>query len=46
MANDQDFIELGRTCAGVCQVLYRRSKGRREGELNQAALDAIGDLTT
>jgi hypothetical protein len=22
MANDQDYVELGRACAGVCQTLY------------------------
>ena len=46
MANDQDYFELGRVCADVCQVLYRRLKGRRLDGLTQAVLDAIGDLTT
>ena len=46
MANDQDYFELGRTCARVCQALYRRLKGKRLDELNQSVLDAIGELTT
>ena len=46
MSNDQDYVELGRSCAGVCQTLYRRLKGRRVDELTQTVLDAIGDLTT
>ena len=46
MANDQDFIDLGRVCADVCQKLYRKLKGRRLGELEQSVLDAIGDLAT
>jgi hypothetical protein len=46
MANDKDYVELARACAGVCQTLYRRLKGRQLDELTQAVLDAIGDLTT
>ena len=46
MANDRDYVELGRSCANVCQTLYRRLKGRRLDGLTQAVLDAIGDLTT
>ena len=46
MTNDQDYVELGRTCADVCQVLYRRLEGRRLDELNKPVLEAIGGLTT
>ena len=46
MVNDQDYVQLGRSCADVCQILYRRLKGRRLDQLTQAVLDAIGDLTT
>ena len=46
MANDQDFVDLGRVCANVCQALYRRLKGRQLDGLNQSVLDAIGELTT
>ena len=45
MANDQDFVDLGRTCGDVCQVLDRRLKGKSLDELNQSILDAIGGLT-
>ena len=45
MANDQDYVELGRSCANVCQVLHRGLKGRRLDELKQAVLEAIGELT-
>lgn len=44
MANDQDYVALGRTCAIVCQSLYRRLEGRRLAELNQSVLNAIGEL--
>jgi hypothetical protein len=44
MANYQDYVNLGRNCGNVCQVLYRRLKGKQLDELTQAVLDAIGDL--
>jgi hypothetical protein len=44
MANDQDYVELGRACAEVCQALYQRLKGRRPDELDQSVLEAIGNL--
>ena len=46
MANDQDYVDLGRACGDVCQVLYRRLEGKRVDRLNQSILDAIGDLTS
>ena len=46
MANDQDYIDLGRACGDVCQVLYRRLKGKQLDALNQSILDAIGELTS
>ena len=45
MANDQEYIELGRACGDVCQVLHRKLKGKLVNELDQSVLDAIGDLT-
>ena len=46
MANDQDFVDLGRACGDVCQVLDRRLKGKQPDGLNQSIFDAIGDLTS
>jgi hypothetical protein len=46
MANDQDYVDLGQACGDVCQVLYRKLKGKQEEQLNQSVLDAIGVLTT
>ena len=46
MTNDQDYLGLGRTCAGVCQALYWGLNGRQLDELNKSVLDAIGGLTT
>ena len=45
MANDQDFVDLGKACGDVCQVLYKKLEGRRLDQLNKSVLDAIGDLT-
>ena len=45
MTNDQDYLELGRACGDVCQILHRKLKGRLVDELNRSVLDAIGDLT-
>jgi hypothetical protein len=45
MANYQDYVDLGRNCGNVCEVLHRRLEGKQLDELNQAVLDAIGDLT-
>ena len=45
MSNDQDYVDLGRACADVCQALYRRLKGRRLDQLNPPVLSAIGELT-
>ena len=45
MANDQDYVDLGKTCGDVCKALYGGLKGRQLYDLNQPVLDAIGDLT-
>jgi hypothetical protein len=45
MANDQDYVDLGQACGDLCQVLYRKLKGRRLDQLNRSVLDAIGVLT-
>ena len=44
-ANDTDCVELGLSCADVCQALDRGLNGRRVGELNQSVLGAIEQLT-
>ena len=46
MANKQDYVDLGSTCASVCRVLDRGLNGKRLDELNQSVLEAIQGLTT
>ncbi|KAF9783536.1 hypothetical protein BJ322DRAFT_1212238 [Thelephora terrestris] len=46
LANQQDFVDLGRACADVCKILDRGLKGRQLGDLSSSVLEAIGELTT
>lgn len=46
MANKQDYVELGKTCANVCQALNRGLNGRQLDDLSQSVIEAIGQLTT
>jgi len=46
MANEQDYIELGLSCADVCKALDLGLKERRVDELNESMLWAIEKLTT
>lgn len=46
MADDQDYVELGKACGNVCKALDVRLKGWELVELNPPVLGAIRDLTT
>ena len=46
MANELDYVELGLSCAEVCEALDQGLKGRGLDELSQSVLRAIGQLTT
>ncbi|KAF9781519.1 hypothetical protein BJ322DRAFT_1111447 [Thelephora terrestris] len=46
LANQEDFVDLGRACADVCKILDRGLKGRRLGDLSPSVLEAIEELTT
>ena len=46
MANEQDYVDLGLSCANVCKALDRGLKERRLNELNPSVLEAIEELTT
>ena len=45
-ADEQDFLDLGRSCADVCKALERGLEGRQLDELSPSMLDAIERLTT
>ena len=45
MASKADYVEIGFTCADVCEALNRGMNTRRAGQLNQSVLGAIEKLT-
>ena len=45
MSNDQDYVDVGLSCADVCQVLDRGLNGRRLDELSPSVLGAIKNLS-
>ena len=46
MGNESDYIDLGLSCAEVCDALDQGLKGKRWDELDQLVLGAVGQLTT
>ena len=46
MANQQDYVEFGLSCADVCKALDRGLNGKKLDELSQFVLGAIGQLST
>ena len=45
MADDVDYVDLGRACGEVCQALDRGLKGTQSDALSQSVLGAIEQLT-
>ena len=46
MTNELDYIDLGLSCADVCNTLERGIGGRQLDQLSRSVLGAIGQLTT
>lgn len=46
MVNQQDYIEVGLSCAEICGVLDRGTKRKRTEDLSQSVHGAINQLTT
>lgn len=44
--SEQDYVDLGGSCADVCKALGRGLEGRHLDELSPTVLEAIGWLTT
>ena len=44
MANKEDYVDLGESCARVCQALDRGLDGRKMDELSRSVLGAIEQL--
>ena len=46
MANKQDYVDLGLSCADICKALERGMGGKKLNELSKSVCDAITQLTT
>ena len=46
MANEQDYVDLGLSCADICKALERGMGGRSLDDLSKPMRDAINQLTT
>ena len=46
MSNEDDFVDLGKTCADVCEALDRGLKGKGSDEVGESVHKAIEKLTT
>ena len=45
MANEQDYVELGLSCADICRTLNRGMDGKKLEDLSKSMCDAINQLT-
>ena len=45
MISKADYVELGLTCAGVCEALNQGTDKKRTDQLTQSVLEAIEKLT-
>ena len=46
MANEQDYVDLGLSCADICKALQRGMDGKSLNDLSKSVCDAINQLTT
>ena len=46
MVNEQDYVELGLSCADICRALERGMNGKKLSDLSKSVCDAINQLTT
>ena len=46
MISKVDYVELGLTCAGVCEALDRGMNRRQADQLSRSTLKAIEQFTT
>ena len=46
MSNEQDFVELGLSCANICKALARGMDGKSLNDLSGSVRAAINQLTT
>ena len=46
MANKQDYVDLGLSCADICKALERGMGEKKLDDVNKSVCDAINQLTT
>ena len=46
MANEQDFVDLGLSCADICKALKRGMGEKKLEDLSESVRDAINELAT
>ena len=46
MANEQDYVGLGLSCANICKALEHGMGEKTLGDLSQSVRDVISQLTT
>jgi len=46
MVNEQEYVELGLSCADICRALDRGMSGKKLDDLSQSVCEAISQLTT
>ena len=46
MANDQDYVDLGLSCADICKALKRGMGEKELDDLSKSVRNAINQLTT
>ena len=46
MVNEQDYVDLGISCADICNALKRGVDGKELDDFSKSVRDAISQLTT
>ena len=46
MVNEQDYVDLGLSCADICKALKRGMGEKKLEDLSKSVRDAISELTT
>ena len=46
MTNEQNYVELGLSCADICRALDRGMNGKKLDDLSKSVCDAINQLKT
>ena len=46
MANEQDYVDLGLSCADICKALKRGMGEKKLDDVSKSVCDAINQLTT